>query len=87
MGEFLMSFQQLIDHPDEILYFNYMIEDVISNLQSKKKKKKKKKDSDPHHPIRSNWRTSIPGENKLVLVTMKITFLFRLREIINVLLI
>ena len=40
MGEFLMSFQQLIDHPDEMLYFNYTIEDVISNLWSKKKKKK-----------------------------------------------
>lgn len=61
LGEFHTTFQSLMDHPDETLFFNYMrmsyesyqnLKDLIL----------------PHiQPVGSNWRPSISGEEKLVI--------------------
>ena len=61
LGEFHTTFQNLIDHPDEKVFFNYMrmsydsykgLKDLIL----------------PHiRPIGSNWRKPISGEEKLLL--------------------
>ena len=61
LGEFHTTYQNLLDHPDEGVFFNYMrmsytsykgLRDMIL----------------PHiRPIGSNWREPISGEEKLVL--------------------
>ena len=56
----------------------------LKNVDHKNTKKERVNDI-PHHLIGLNWKTSIPGEDKLVLPIMKHAFLFRLREIINAL--
>lgn len=61
LGEFHTTFQNLIDHPDETVFFNYMRMSynsykILKNLIL------------PHiSPIGSNWRKPVSGEEKLVL--------------------
>ena len=61
LGEFNTTFQNLMDHPDEAVFFNYM---RISNPSYKGLRDLIL----PHiRPIGSNWRGPISGEEKFVL--------------------
>ncbi|XP_064642854.1 uncharacterized protein LOC135497078 [Lineus longissimus] len=61
LGEYHRTFKNLMDHPDEKIFFNYMRMSYASYRELKDLIL-------PHiRPIGSNWREPISGEEKLVL--------------------
>ena len=81
MGEFLMSFQHLIDHPDEMLFFDYYMRISYQSYRDLK-------DLILTHITQSDQTggPQIKSRKRLMkAIIKKKTFLFPLREIINAL--